>query len=149
MWGEIHPQEFCPLWGRRTLFSACLNSKRAITCMIKKPYMILNKKKNHTLQKQKLILVTIFFLCFTLLLVLLLGVLVFFFIIYFYLIDNTYCGGRSTLKHFVRFGAKGLAWLCFLQATWAVFETCSHIEERCAPLMPYKPWYTLAFSQMY
>ena len=28
----------------------------------------------------------------------------------------------------------------FLQVTWAVFETCSHIEERCAPLMPYKPW---------
>ena len=26
----------------------------------------------------------------------------------------------------------------FLQVTWAVFETCFHIEERCALLMPYK-----------
>ena len=26
----------------------------------------------------------------------------------------------------------------FLQATWAVFEICSHIEKRCVTLMPYK-----------
>ena len=34
-------------------------------------------------------------------------------------------------KQFVRFGAKGPTRLCPLQATWAIFETCFHIEERC------------------
>ena len=42
-------------------------------------------------------------------------------------------------KQFVCFGAEGLARFCSLQAMLVVFETCSHIEERCAPLMPYKP----------
>ena len=35
----------------KKFFSTCSNSKRVITCMIKKPYMILKKNKSHTLQK--------------------------------------------------------------------------------------------------
>ena len=31
-----------------------------------------------------------------------------------------------------RFGVEGPARLCYLQETWTVFKTCSHIEERCA-----------------
>ena len=49
------------------------------------------------------------------------------------------CEGGSTHNLFVRFGAEGLAQLYSFQVTWAVFETCSHIEERCTTLMPYKP----------
>ena len=66
--------------------------------------------------------------------------------------DNTFDGhhpqkclfvGKEQIqacKQFFLFGAEGPIRIHSLQATWAVFETCSHIEERCAPLMPYKPW---------